>query len=412
MNHSRNLQVSLYRLGTAAILGLVCFAAPGCKDKNAPSGGGSAGSDSTANSPADALVIGEYGSITGKEATFGKSTDEGIQLAKDEQNKAGGVRGKQIAIALEDDQSDSPKAETAVTRLIDTKHVLAILGEVASGSSLAAAPVCQKSGVPMISPSSTKPAVTEKGDYIFRVCFIDPFQAAVVARWALDGVKAKRVAIFTDNASPYSKGFSDNFETAFVKMGGQVVAKQSYNGGDKDFKGALTNIQQSHPDAIVVPGYYSDAGSIAKQARDLGITVPLLGGDGWDSQALFDTGGDAVNGCFFSDHMAVDDPNPAVKRFVDTYTARFGHKPDALAALGYDAAKLLFDAMGRAKSLERRDIRDAIAATKDFPGVTGKITIDANRNASKPAIVIGIKNKQFVKVAEIADPDHPMASGK
>jgi branched-chain amino acid transport system substrate-binding protein len=218
------------------------------------------------------------------------------------------------------------------------------------------------------------------------------------------------VAIFTDKTAPYSVGYADNFKTAFTKMGGQVVMEQSYSGGDKDFRGALTAIKAANPQAILVPGYYADAGSIAKQARDLGITVPLLGGDGWDSPALFDTGGDAVNGCYFTDHMSVDDPKDAVQNFVKAYHAKYGadNKPDALTALAYDAASLLFDAMKRAPTLTGKEIRDAIAQTKDFPGVTGTITIDANRNASKPAVVLMIKDRKFTKVAEIANPEQPM----
>lgn len=385
----------------------------GCKPSN--SGNGTAANNPTSTpsntgNQGDQIVVGEYGSITGSEASFGQSTDQGIKLAMEAVNGAGGVNGKQIRIELEDDQSDATKAETAVKRLIDEKHVIAVLGEVASGSSLAGGRVCQDNHIPMISPSSTKTNVTEIGDDIFRVCFIDPFQAAVMARFAHDGLKVTNVAIFTNKTAPYSIGFSDDFEKAFTRMGGKIVAKQAYSKDDKDYRGALTAIKAANPQAILVPGYYSDAGAIAKQARDLGITVPLLGGDGWDSQTLFQTGGDAVNGCYFSDHVAVDDPNPTVQNFVKTYEAKYGKKPDALAALAYDAANLMFDAMKRAKSLSSADIRDAIAATKDFPGVTGKITIDSKRNASKPAVIIAIKDKQFKYQTTIADPDQPLTT--
>lgn len=383
----------------------------GCKPANSGNGGQGTGNPTSGAGntvTGDTIIVGEYGSMTGSEATFGASTNNGIQLATEQLNNAGGINGKHVSIALEDDASDATKAETAVKRLIDEKHVIAVLGEVASGSSMAAGPVCQAAQVPMISPSSTNPAVTQIGDYIFRVCFIDSYQAAVVARFAHDWLHATKVAIFTNKSIPYSVGFSDNFKTAFTGMGGQIVSEQSYSKDDKDYRGALTAIQAANPQAILVPGYYSDAGSIAKQARDLGIKVPLLGGDGWDSQALFVTGDDAVDGCYFSDHVAMDEPNPVVQDFVKTYKAKYNQQPDALSALGFDAANLLFDAMKRAKSLTGPDIRDAIAATKGFKGVTGTITIDADRNAQKPAVIMAIKDRHFTYLTTIADPSKPL----
>jgi branched-chain amino acid transport system substrate-binding protein len=401
-----------------AIVGSITLG--GCKDKNAGTGsGGGTGTQATdATSPqtgtattgsaGDAIVIGEYGSLTGPEASFGQSSDYAIKLAVDEVNQAGGVKGKQIKLETEDDSSDSSKAGTAVKRLIDEKKVVAVLGEVASGSSIAGGQVCQAAGIPMITPSSTKTTVTQVGNDIFRVCFIDPFQSAVVARFAHDVLKANTAAIYTNESQPYSKGFSTDFKTAFEKMGGKIVLEKSYGKDDKDFRGALTAFKQQNPDVILVPGYYSDAGSIVKQAREIGITKPLLGGDGWDSQSLFDTGGDAVNGCYFSDHMSIDNPSPTVQKFVKAFAAKYGKKPDALAALAYDAANLLFDAIKRAKAVTPADIRDAIAETKDFPGVTGSITMDADRNASKSAVIIAIKDKQFKFAAEIKDPNQPI----
>lgn len=402
-----------WRLGIACALAVSLFALAGCKDEKTGGGTGTPGGETKqtggTTSSGNEIVIGEYGSMTGSEAAFGQSNHEGVQLATDQLNSAGGIDGKQVKIELEDDASDAGKAETAVRRLIDEKHVVAVLGEVASSNSLAGGKVCQEKQIPMISPSSTKPSVTQQGDYIFRVCFIDSFQAPVVARFAIDGLKATRVAIFTNESQSYSKGFRDDFKKAFIQYGGQIVAEKSYQKDDKDYKSALTAIQASNPQAILVPGYYSDAGAIAKQARDLGIKVPLLGGDGWDNQKLFEFGGDAVNGCYFSDHMSIDDPGPATQAFVKAYEAKYNHKPDALAALGYDAANLMFDAMKRAKSTEPKAVRDQLAATKDFPGVTGKITIDSDRNAQKPAVIIAVKDKQFKFEAQIADPSKPMA---
>lgn len=362
------------------------------------------------NSSTKNILVGEYGSLTGPQASFGISTDNAIQLATDQLNAKGGIDGKKVVVKAEDDQGLPQQATAAVNRLIEGSAI-AILGEVASSCSLAGGRVCQQRHIPMISPSSTNPAVTELGDYIFRVCFIDSFQAAVVARFAHDALHATRVAIFTNKDQAYSTGFSDNFKKAFTQMGGQIVIEKSYSATDTDFRGALTAIKQANPQAILIPGYYSDAGSIARQARALGITCPLLGGDGWDSQDLFKTGGSAVNGCYFSDHLSMDDPSPRVQAFVKAFEAKYNHKPDALAALGYDAANLLFDAMRRAKSLTPQDIRNAIAQTKDFPGVTGNITINAQRNADKPAVIIKIENGKFLLAATITDPYKPLPPG-
>jgi branched-chain amino acid transport system substrate-binding protein len=400
-------------LAITVIAGLT-IALAGCKPAG-QANSGAAGSGGGSSSPApsgNGIVIGEYSSFTGSEADFGNQTDLGIKLALDDRNKAGGVSGKQVSLETEDDTSDASKAETAVKRLIDEKHVVAVLGEVASSASLAGGKVCQEKQIPMISPSSTKPAVTvDNGklkDFVFRVCFTDPYQAAVVARFAKDGLHADKVAIFTNKSQAYSVGFSEEFKKAFTKYGGAVVSEQSYSPTDQDFRAQLTTIKQSNPQAILVPGYYSDAGSIAKQARDIGITVPLLGGDGWDSQDLLKIGGPAVNGCYFSNHMAISDPSPKVQDFVKAYRAKYNKEPGALAALGYDAANVLFDAMGKAKSLGGADIRDAIAATKDFDGVTGKITIDENHNAKKSAVIIAVKDGKFVYQTTVPDPDQPL----
>ncbi len=386
----------LWRLIAIAAIGggILVISLAGCKEK----GTGPEGQTSTQ------IVVGEYGSMTGSESTFGHSTDDGIQLAVDQINQKGGLNGKKIVVPTpEDDESIPQKAETAVRRLVD-RGVVAVLGEVASSASMAGAPVCQQNHIPMISPSSTNPKVTEIGDYIFRVCFTDPFQAAVVARFARSTLKAKTAAIFYDQGQAYSVGFRDEFRKAFERDGGKIVMEASYSKDDKDYKAPLTQIKAANPDCILVPGYYTQAGTIAKQARDLGIQVPLLGGDGWDSQEFFTYAGHNISNCYFSDHMAVDDPNPVVQHFVQTYKAKYGHMPDALAALGYDAMGLLFDAMKRAKSLNGPDLRDAIAATKDYDGVTGKITINAQRNADKPAVIIEVANGGFHFKQRISNP--------
>jgi branched-chain amino acid transport system substrate-binding protein len=344
------------------------------------------------------LVIGEYGSMTGPEATFGQSTHNGIMLAVEELNGAGGIHGKKIRVVTEDDQSKAEEAATAVTKLISSDDVIAIIGEVASSNSLAAAPICQQAKVPMISPSSTNPGVTLRGDYIFRMCFIDTYQGPVLARYAANDLHAKRVAIFTDVRSDYSTGLAKAFEDVYTTLGGAIVARQSYSKGDSDFHAQLTAFKAAKPDVILVPGYYNDVAPIAVQARELGITIPLLGGDGWESPKLIEIGGLALDGCLYSNHYHSDDPAPAVREFVAKYERRYGARPDSLAALGYDAMRVLADALRRAgPKFDRKQLRDAIAATKNFPVVTGSITFDENRNPiGKRVIIEEIRNRQLL----------------
>jgi branched-chain amino acid transport system substrate-binding protein len=348
------------------------------------------------------IKVGEYASLTGTEATFGQSSHNGTMLAVDEINAAGGVLGKKIQLITEDDQSKAGEPATIVRKLISRDQVVAILGEVASGRSLEAAPICQQNKIPMISPSSTNPGVTEVGDYIFRVCFLDSFQGAVLARFAKNTLKVKNVVVLTDVRSPYSVGLAQYFKERFVADGGTIAAEQKYNGGDKDFNAQLTAIKAANPEAIFVPGYYTEAGLIALQARRLGIIVPLFGGDGWESPKLVEIGGSAVEGTYYSTHYSPEDPSPVVQNFVKKYRARFNETPDAMAALGHDSALVLVDAIKRAGTTEGPKLRAAIAATKDLEGVTGRTTMDAKRDASKPAVIVTIKNGQFKKVETIS----------
>jgi branched-chain amino acid transport system substrate-binding protein len=335
------------------------------------------------------IVIGEYGSMTGSEATFGQSTHDGIMLAVEEINAAGGLHGRKVRVITEDDQSKAEEAANAVTKLISANDVVAILGEVASSSSLAAAPICQSSKVPMITPSSTNPRVTRVGDYIFRMCFIDTYQGPVVARFLANDAGVKTAALFTDLRSDYSRGLAEAFEQVFTASGGRIVARQSFSKGDNDYRSQLTAIKQAKPEVIFVPGYYSDVAPIAVQARDLGMNVPLVGGDGWESPKLLEIGGKALEGSMYSNHYHVDDPAPAVREFVTKYRKRYGVAPDSLAALGYDAMRVLADAIRRAgPAFDRARLRDALAATKDFPVVTGVITFDADRNPIGKRVVI------------------------
>ncbi|HJT24931.1 MAG TPA: ABC transporter substrate-binding protein [bacterium] len=336
------------------------------------------------------IRIGEYGSLTGSQATFGISTQNGIQLAVDEVNAAGGVNGKTLKVMVLDDQGKPEEAAVAVTKLITEDKAQVILGEVASSLSLAAAPICQQHKVPMITPSSTATQVTQVGDYVFRVCFIDPFQGQVMADFSMGSLKAKTAAIFRDQKSDYSMGLANAFIKRFTEKGGTIVIDQSYVAGDVDFKSQLTTIREKKPDVIFVPGYYTEVGLIVQQARELGIKAPFMGGDGWDSSKLYEIGGKALDGCYFSSHYSPQSTDPKVQEFVKKYQAKFGQVPDALATLGYDAVGVLVAALKNAKSLGGPDIRDAIAATKNYAGVTGSISLDADRNAVKPAVVLKI----------------------
>jgi branched-chain amino acid transport system substrate-binding protein len=335
------------------------------------------------------IVVGEYGSRTGATATFGISSNEGVTLALEQINAAGGVLGKKIKLISEDDQSKADEAVNAVQKLINKDEVVAIIGEVASKRSLAGGNVCQKYKVPMLSPASTNPQVTKIGDYVFRSCYTDDFQGGTCGRFA---VKQgwKRVAVLTDIANDYSKGLAARFKEVYAPAG-QIVADESFREGDKDFKPQLTTIKNATPDAVFLPGYYTDIGNILTQARGLGLAVPFFGGDGWDSEQTLKLG-PIADGCFYSNHYSPDDPRSQVQDFVKAYRARFNDKmPDAMATLGYDAAYVLADAIKRAGKADRQAIRDALAATRNFPGVSGSITIDENRNARKPIVILRIQ---------------------
>jgi branched-chain amino acid transport system substrate-binding protein len=360
---------------------------------NKPAGGTDGG---------DTIKVGEYASLTGSEATFGQSSHKGTALAVDDLNAAGGVLGKKIQLLTEDDQSQAGQPATVVRKLISSDDVVAVLGEVASSKSLEAAPICQQSRIPMISPASTNPKVTEAGDYIFRVCFIDPFQGTVMANFARKTLKLQNAAVLTDVKSDYSLGLAKFFKAGFTADGGKIVAEQNYSAGDKDFNAQLTAIKAANPDGIFLPGYYTEVGLIALQARQLGITCPIFGGDGWESSSLVPIGGKALEGCYFSTHYSPESTAPAVQNFVKEYQAKHNETPDAMAALGYDSAMILADAMKRAGSTAPAKVRDALAATKDFHGVTGDITMDADRNASKPAVILEIKDGKFKYVETVA----------
>jgi len=346
-------------------------------------------------SAADRIKAGEYASLTGKEAAFGQSSHKGTALAIDEVNLAGGVLGKKIELITEDNQTKAGESATIVRKLISRDHVVAVLGEVATGRSLEAAPICQANKTPMISPSSTNPKVTEQGDYIFRVCFTDPFQGKLLSDFSLKTLKLQKVAIISDVASPYSVGLAQYFKEPFVAAGGIIVAEQKFSSGDKDFNAQLTAIKAVNPDGIFVPCYYTEAGLIALQARQLGITVPMLGGDGWEAPELIQIGGEALKNTYYSTHFSSVKETPEVQKFVKAYRAKYnGETPDSMAALGYDSALVLVDAIRRAGTTEGAKLRDAIAQT-DFVGATGRTKLNAQRDVPKAAVIITVENGKF-----------------
>jgi branched-chain amino acid transport system substrate-binding protein len=352
---------------------------------------------------ADVIRIGEFASLTGSEAAFGQSSHKGTALAVEELNAAGGVLGKKFELITEDNRSTAGESATIVKKLITRDKVVAILGEVASSRSLEAAPRAQESQIPMISPSSTNPKVTETGDYIFRVCFIDPFQGGLLAGFAQRKLNARKVAILSDVSADYSIGLAKFFREAFVAGGGTIVSEQKYTGGDKDFKAQLTAIKAAQPEVIMVPGYYSQVGLIVAQARQLGIKVPLIGGDGWEAPQLLElAGAEALQNTYYSTHFSPESAEPLAQKFVAAYKARYNETPDAMAALGYDSAMVLADAIRRAGTTDGPKLRDALAATSGFPGATGATTLNEKRDATKPAVIITVKEGRFQYVETIS----------
>jgi branched-chain amino acid transport system substrate-binding protein len=349
----------------------------------------------------ETIRIGEYASLTGKEATYGQASHKGTLLAVEEINAAGGILGRKLELLTEDDQSKSGEAATIVKKLISRDKVHAVVGEVASSRSLEAAPICQNAKIPMISPSSTAPEVTAQGDYIFRVCFIDPFQGTVMAKFTKDTLKLRKVALVTSVSSAYSVGLAKFFKERFTADGGTVALEQRYSEGEKDFRAQLTAIKGANVEGIFVPGYYSEAALICRQARDLGLTIPIFGGDGWESPELVEIGGKAVEGTHFVTHYSPDNKDPVVVAFNERFTKRWSNVSDTLTGLGYDAVMMLADAMKRAGTTESAKVRDALAATKNFKGVTGVITLDDQRNPTKSAVVLQVRNGKFQFVESI-----------
>lgn len=341
---------------------------------------------------AETIKVGLVAPLTGPIATFGQSVDKGVRMAVDEINAKGGLLGMKIELIVEDNQAKAEESANIVRKFIEQDKVVAIIGPVISSNTLAAAPIAQQSKVPLISPTATNPKVTQVGNYIFRACFIDDFQGMVMARFARSGLgkRAETAAILFEKTSDYSIGLAKYFKEEFTRLGGKIVAEESFSSGDQDFSAQLTKIKGKKPDVLYVPSYYDTAGLIIKQARELGINVPILGGDGFDSPQLVELAGkENLKNCYFSGHFFSGSSAPQVKTFVANYKKRYNIVPDMLAALGYDAVYMLADAIKRAGKVDRDAIRAALAATKNLKLVTGTINLDENRNPIKSAVIVG-----------------------
>jgi branched-chain amino acid transport system substrate-binding protein len=348
------------------------------------------------------VKIGEVNPLSGGVSQFGIGCHQGFVLAFEQINQDGGILGQKVELVTEDNQSKPGQSSTAVRKLITQDKVVAILGDATSSATLEAAPIAQSDKIPMITPTATNPRITEVGDFIFRVCFLDEFQGRVIAKFTRETLKAGKVFTLTDLKQDYSVDLVKFFKDEFLKLGGAIVGEQSYSTGDTDFRAQLTSIRAARPDVVYVPGYYQEVALIVKQARQIGLTMPFVGCDGWANQALLTIGGKAIDGCYFTNHFSPDDPSPIVKEFVAKYKEKYGVPPDTFSALGYDAARLLADAIKRAASTDSKAVRDALAGTTGFAGVTGQISFDANRNASKPGLIVTVKGGKFEIAEKIA----------
>ncbi|MDR3600192.1 MAG: ABC transporter substrate-binding protein [Desulfosporosinus sp.] len=355
------------------------------------------------------IKVGGNLELSGGTAMFGQAAKNAITLAFDQQNAKGGVLGRQLELVAADNKSDAGESTAAVTKLVTQDKVVAVIGSMTSSVTLAAVPVVTDNKIPMISPSGTNakltvdPATGQVRPWIFRACFIDPFQGQVGANFALTNLKAKTAAVIIDQKSDYSKGLADAFVTNFKKGNGQITGTEQYvAGSDKDFRSILTRIKAENPDMVWLPGYYQEVGLIVKQARELGMMMPFMGGDGWDDPQLFNiAGNDVLNNTFYVDHVATDDP--ALATFVSDYKAKFNSVPNAMGALGYDAANMLIKAIDDAKSTDPEKLRTALENMKGFKGVGGDITIDPKtHNPQKSAVIIANKNGKPTFVTRVA----------
>ncbi|MDF2929204.1 ABC transporter substrate-binding protein [Anaerospora sp.] len=351
------------------------------------------------------IKIGMVYELTGSTASYGTSAANGAKLAFKEINANGGVLGKQLQIITADNKGEPSESANAMTKVITQDRVVAVTGFTVSSCGIAASVVAEDNKIPFVAAATVNPKVTvdertgKVKDYTFRACFIDSFQGTVGANFALTSLKARTAAILIDNSSDYSKGLSRVFEDVFTGKGGQIVAEQAYLQKDQDFKSTLTAIKAQNPELLYIPGYYEDVGKIIKQARELGITVPILGGDAWDSPKLAELGGaQALNNTYFTNFYSVEDKNPVSNSFIEAYKKEYGQLPDSMAAMGYDAANLLIDAIKRANSTESAKIREALSTTKNFKSVSGDMALNSTHDAVRGVVIMEMKDgKQVYK---------------
>lgn len=364
-------------------------------------GSGDSSNNKSAND--NEIRIGASAELTGNSANFGASTLNGIKLAVKEINEQGGILGKQIVLSVVDNKSEPSESANVMTKLITQDKVIAVVGNHTSSCAISASNVAESNKIPYISNGATNPKLTyDNGkvkDYIFRACFIDPFQGTVGANFVLNTLNLSKGVILIDNSSDYSKGLTEFFKAAFIKNGGEVLSEEGYLQKDQDFKTILTKVKALNPEFIYLPGYYEETGKIIKQARELGMDIPIIGGDGWDSAKLLEIGSaEALNNTFFTNHYSPESDNVASQAFLEAYQKEYNSIPDSPAILGYDSVKMLADAINRAGSTDPAKIREALAATKDFPGASGTLTINETHDASKSAVIIEMKDgKQVYK---------------
>ena len=346
-------------------------------------------------SQSNTIKIGAFLSLTGATSAYGISASNAIKLAADEANNSGGIDGKQVQIDIEDDESNTQQVPEVVNHLIKEHKVHALIAEPVSTRSMVAAPIAQQNQIVMISSASVKPELTMQGDYIFRACFISSTEGDAIAKFAVDHLKAKSAAIILDDKNDYAVVLAGFFADSFKKRGGQIVSEQKYEANATDLTAQLNAIKTAAPDIVFAPGFSTTAPLVASEVKKSGIKSTLIGSDGWDSPNLLNNGGGPFEGVYFANHFWSGSDDPIVKKFIADYQAKYGVAPDALAATAYDAARMLFDAFKRAKSTESAAVRNALAQTKDFPGVTGKITLDSNRNAQVPVYMLRIEGGKF-----------------
>lgn len=380
------------RFFTLILISNLLLFVPACKQNQ--------GSAEYQSASSKLIKIGLSLPLVGPEASYGRDLLQGVQLAVAEIETQGGVLGRRIQLIVKDNQSKSGENSVIIRELINRDHVSALIGEGVSGRSFEAAPIAQKNQIPTIFAGATNIKVTKMGNFIFRMCFTDIYQGKVLAKFARS-LGLQKIAIILDNSTDYSIGLAQSFAQDFVAQGGKIVAQQYYSGSDKDFSAQLTALKAARPDAIFLPAYYTEASSIITQARQIGLEVPFLGGDGWGSPEFLKMGAQAIEGAYFTNHFSSENQAAVVQNFVKEYKQKYGELPSAFAALGYDSVKLLAHAIQQAGTVDPIQVRNALAATQNFPAVTGMITFDEDRNPTKAAIIIKVQNGKFTYLKSV-----------